>query len=650
MKYTKKITALCAAMMFACTAVQLPVYAEDSTKSDDIVILYTNDVHCGIDVNIGYDGLALYKREMQAQYDNVLLVDAGDAIQGMPVGTLSKGAYITRIMNAVGYDAAIPGNHEFDYSLETLQVRADELNCGYICANFYNTESGEPLFDAYKMIEAGDKKIAFVGATTPETLAGSNPVFFQNEEGEYIYSFGGDGSIYERLQNAVDDAKEDGADYVILLGHLGETDIREGWSAQEIVAELTGIDAVIDGHSHDSTPGLSVKSKDGKDVVITQTGTKLANIGKMTITTDGKISTELIDSVPAPDEKSGIAEDTWLEADGREGRFVDKAVNSEILQIQSEFNEILDRKIGSSDYELIANDPETGERVVRNHETNLGDLCADAYKYVLGADVGIINGGGVRTSISSGDITYSDAMAVFPFANMAMVVEVTGQQILDVLEAGAMKYPGENPSFIHVSGIEYTIDEGVPSSVKQDESGAFISIDGEYRVKDVMINGEPLDTAKTYTLACHDYYLKNGGDGFRYILSEKCSIVRDSVMSDSDLIATYIRDNLGGVIPEKYSNLYGEGRIKFINSSAEDTDAEDAADEDVAEEDATEEDVAGETDNAAGDTDEAVPETPVETAPETSVKPENNPSTGVGITIIVPALCLIAAGLTRKKK
>jgi len=527
-------------------------------------------------------------------------------------------------MNAVGYDAATLGNHEFDYSLKELQVRAEELNCGYVCANFYNKETGEPLFDAYKMIEAGDKKIAFVGATTPETLAGSNPVFFQNEEGEYIYSFGGDGSIYERLQTAIDNAKEDGADYVILLGHLGETDIREGWSAQEIVAELSGIDAVIDGHSHDVTPGFTVQSKDGKDVVITQTGTKFANIGKMTITTDGKISTELIDSVPAPAEDSGIAEDSWLEPDGREGRFVDEGVNSVMMQIASEYGEILDRKIGSSDYELIANDPETGERVVRNHETNLGDLCADAYKYVLGADVGIINGGGVRTSISSGDITYSDAMAVFPFANMAMVVEVTGQQILDVLEAGAMKYPGENASFIHVSGIEYTIDEGVPSSVKQDEAGAFLSIDGEYRVKNVMINGEPLDTAKTYTLACHDYYLKNGGDGFRYILSEKCSIVRDNIMSDSDLIAAYIRDNLGGVIPEKYSNLYGEGRIKFVNSSTE-GDADTDADNEVS--------AVSVEENA-----------PVESDSESA----ENPSTGVELPVTV-MLISFAAILTLKK-
>lgn len=578
MKKFIKITAAGAALVFAATVAQMPVFAEESGKSSDIVILYTNDVHCGIDDNIGYDGLALYKREMQEKYENVLLVDAGDAIQGAPIGTLSKGAYITRLMNAVGYDAATLGNHDFDYSLKELQVRADELNCGYVCANFYNKETGKPLFDAYKIIEAGDKKIAFVGATTPETLSGSTPVFFQNDAGEYIYGFGEDGSVYELIQTAIDNARDNGADHVILLGHLGETDVREGWSAQEIVAELSGIDAVIDAHSHDVTPALTVKSKDGKDVVITQTGTKLANIGKMTITPEGKISTGLIDSVPAPVEDSGIAEDTWLEADGREGRFVDETVNRTMMQIQSEYSKILDRKIGTSAYDLISNNPETGERVVRNHETNLGDLCADAYKYVLGADVGIVNGGGVRAAISSGDITYSDAMAVFPFANMTLVAEVTGQQILDMLETGAMNYPGENGSFIHASGIEYTIDESVPSSVKLDDTGVFLGVDGEYRVKNVLINGEALDTAKTYTLASHDYYLKNGGDG--YILTGKCNIIRDNVMSDSDLISVYIRDTLGGVIPKKYRDPYGEGRITILFAEAGASDTEIGTDED----------------------------------------------------------------------
>ncbi len=323
---------------------------------------------------------------------------------------------------------------------------------------------------------------------------------------------------------------------------------------------------MIDAHSHDVTPALTVKSKDGKDVIITQTGTKLANIGKMTITPEGKISTELVGSVPAPDEGSGIAEDTWLEPDGREGRFVDETVNRTMIQIQSEYSDILDQKIGTSAYDLISNDPETGERVARNHETNLGDLCADAYKYVLGADVGIVNGGGIRAAINAGDIAYKDAISVFPFGNMTLVAEVTGQQILDMLETGAMNYPGEHGSFIHTSGIEYTIDDSIPSSVKLDETGVFLGVDGEYRVKNMLINGEPLDKKKTYTLASHDYFLKNGGDG--YIFTGKCKIIHDNVMSDSDLISVYIRDDLGGVIPEKYSNLYGEGRIKILSAEA----------------------------------------------------------------------------------
>ena len=461
-------------------------------------------------------------------------------------------------------------------------------------------------------------------------------MYFQNDKGEFIYSFGENGDLYDLLQNAVNDAKDEGADYVILLAHLGESWITEGWSAPEVVENLTGVDAVIDGHSHEVTPGITVKSKDGKYVVITQTGTKLANIGKMTITTDGRISTELIDSVPAPAEDSGIAEDTWLEPDGREGRLVDEAVNREMMLIESEYGDILDKKIGTSDYDLITNDPETGDRLVRNHETNLGDLCADAYKYVLEADVGIVNGGGVRAPINAGDITYKDAMAVFPFANMALVAEVTGQQILDILEEGAMYYPGETGSFIHVSGIEYTIDEGIPSSVKLDETATFLGVDGEYRVKNVLINGEPLDTSKTYTLASHNYYLKNGGDG--YVFTGKCNIIRDNVMSDSDLIAVYIRDNLGGVIPEKYSNLYGEGRIKIINSSTDasaDTDADANADTDTD----------ADTDNAAVDDNT----TEVETD-SANVTTEDNPSTGAGITIIVPAVCLIAAVVSRKKK
>ncbi|MBP5604596.1 MAG: 5'-nucleotidase C-terminal domain-containing protein, partial [Ruminiclostridium sp.] len=374
----------------------------------------------------------------------------------------------------------------------------------------------------------------------------------------------------KRLQNAVDGAKAKGADYVILLGHLGESWITEGWSAPEIAGKLTGIDAIIDGHSHEVTPALKAKTKDGKDIVITQTGTKFENIGKMTISPDGKITTELINSIPAPGDDSAVPEDTWLEPDGRDGRCVDEAVNRLMIQIESEFSEILDRQIGVSEYDLTDKDPETGLRRVRSGETNLGDLCADAYKYVLGTDVSIVNGGGIRASINAGKITYKDAMTVFPFGNVAMTAEVTGQQILDMLETGAKDYPGESGSFIHAAGIEYTIDESIESSVKLSDDGEFLGVDGEYRVKDVMINGKPLDAKKTYTLASHNYFLKNGGDG--WILSGKCKILRDDIMTDSEVLSVYIRDNLEGVIPEKYSAPYGEGRIKTVNAQSGNND------------------------------------------------------------------------------
>ncbi len=559
MKNTRRILALFTAVGLSVSCSAFPAYAEDGAKSDDIVILYTNDVHCGIDDNIGYDGLALYKREMEATHDSVILVDAGDAIQGSPIGSLSKGAYITELMNAVGYDVAIPGNHEFDYGVAELMVRAEELNCGYISANFFNKETGEFPFEAYRIIEAGDKKVAFVGASTPETLSASTPVYFQNDNGEYIYSFGEDGSVYNLIQNAVDNARDEGADYVIVLGHLGESDVTKGWSAPEIAGELTGIDVIIDGHSHETTAGLTVKSKDGKDVIVTQTGTKLNNIGKLTIFADGAINTELIDEVPAPDESMNIAEDTWTEPDGRDGIFVDEAINLKILEIRERLSEELNKNVGHTDFVLTDSDPETGKRIVRQMETNLGDLCADAFREVLGADIGIMNGGGIRDGIDAGDITYNEIISVLPSSNSTLVAEITGQQLLELLEKGAAALPGESGSFIHISGATYSVDDTIESSVTLNDYGEFVSVDGKFRVNNVLIDGKPLDPAKTYTVGSIDYLFKNGVK--KYFIGGKVTIVKDDIMSDTEAVITYIKDVLGGVIPDEYSDPFGQGRI-----------------------------------------------------------------------------------------
>ena len=223
--------------------------------AQDIVVLYTNDVHCGVDDNIGYAGLALYKKEMQAQTPYVTLVDAGDAIQGAPIGTLSDGGYIVDIMNYVGYDFAIPGNHEFDYGMPRFLELAGKMKCGYYSCNFMNLATGTPVLAPYKMFTYGDTQVAFVGVSTPESFTKSMPTYFQDANGNYLFGFceGENGqALYNQVQVTVDAAIAQGADYVIMVGHLGNVGVSGEWSSEAVIKNTTGIDAVIDGHSHET--------------------------------------------------------------------------------------------------------------------------------------------------------------------------------------------------------------------------------------------------------------------------------------------------------------------------------------------------------------------------------------------------------------
>lgn len=571
----------------------------------DIVVLYVNDVHCGIDENIGYAGLALYKKEMQAQTPYVTLIDAGDAIQGAPIGTLSDGGYIIDIMNKVGFDFAVPGNHEYDYGMPRFLELAGKLSCGYYSSNFMDLRTGSPVFAPYKIFTYGDTKIAFVGVTTPESFTKSTPAYFQDENGNYIYGFCEDESgqkLYAQTQSAIDSARAEGATYVVVVGHLGENGSTDRWTSDSVIKNTTGIDAFIDGHSHEQYSKY-VKDKDGKDVLLTQTGTKLENIGKLTIRTDGTIADELISQVPAG-ESSGAYEvkkgdtlsriakrelgsyDRWREiydankdrikdpnvltvgqqlvvpgksAVTSDGKAIDYDTDKFIKNIQAQYNESLKTVIGHTDVELTVNDPATGNRAVRSAETNLGDLCADAYRYVLGADIGLSNGGGVRASIKAGNITYNDTLTVFPFGNMGCVVEATGQQIKDALEMASRNCPAENGGFLQVSGLTYTINTSVTPSVQLDEKGNFIKVTGSYRVSDIMVGGAPLDVNKTYTVASHNYMLKSAGDGMT--MFKGSNVLRDNVMTDVDLLSAYIRSNLGGNVGADYGNPAGQGRI-----------------------------------------------------------------------------------------
>ncbi|MBR6306975.1 MAG: bifunctional metallophosphatase/5'-nucleotidase [Lachnospiraceae bacterium] len=504
----------------------------------DIIVLYVNDVHCGIDDNLGYQDLVTVKNAYERLGHKVILVDNGDAIQGDIVGTLSKGEAIINIMNEAGFDVAVPGNHEFDYGMERFLELTGKAKFPYVSCNFMDKD-GKPVFDAYKIKEVSGVKIAFVGICTPKTITSSTPKYFMNEAGEYIYSFCQDESgekLYAAVQAAVDAARAEGAQFVFALSHLGTEDDCSPWTSSEVIVNTTGIDAVLDGHSHSVWQEERVKNKEGKEVILTSTGTKLNYIGVLTLSNSGNVRTGLVD------DKGETA-----------------SVKATIDEVKAQNEELVNTVVAHTDVDLTIMDPKTGERMVRSNETNLGDLCADAYRAMSGAEIAFVNGGGVRSNIAAGDITYGDIIKVHPFGNMMCVVEATGEEIYEALEMSASKLPAEFGGFLHVSGLSFTIDLSVESPVVTDDSKMFVKVEGEPRVKDIMVGDEPLDLTKTYTLACHDYKLKNMGDG--YTMFADNVFLQDSVMIDNQVLINYIVDVLGGNVGEEYKDPYGQGRI-----------------------------------------------------------------------------------------
>ena len=511
----------------------LAVTVNAAAPKEDITILHTNDVHCDYEK---------YAKVATLHKSADLLVDAGDHVQGGVIGTLSKGEYIVDIMNYLKYDAAVPGNHEFDYGMDQfLHIAKDLAKYPYISANFTGKD-GKPYFDAYKMFEVKGVKVAFVGVCTPETFTKSTPTYFQDANGNYIYGFceGNNGAdLYNAVQKAIDAAKAAGADYVIGLGHLGIDEQSSPWMSKEVIANTTGFDAFIDGHSH-STFSETIKDKSGKEVVFEQTGTKLANVGKLTIKTDGTIAHENIDL-------SAVEEDADAKA--------------YIAGITEKFD-ALQKKVVAKTTVTLTTKGADGKRAVRSAETNLGDLCADAYRLLLGADVAFVNGGGVRADINAGDITYGDIINVHPFGNSACLVEVTGQQLKDALELGSAAYPGESGGFLQVSGLTYTINADIPSSVVKNDKSEFVKVDGAYRVSDIMVGGQPLDVNKTYTLASHNYMLKDAGDGYTMFGTKNVKVLQDEVMIDNQVLINYIVEKLGGVVGAEYAAPQGRITIK----------------------------------------------------------------------------------------
>ena len=518
---------------------------------EDLTILYTNDVHTYIDQTISYANISAYKKSL-AETGNVLLVDAGDHIQGTAYGGMDKGATIIKLMNAAGYDLATLGNHEFDYGMERALKLKDEANYPYVSCNFYNEKDGvkgDSVLDAYKVFTVGGRKIAIIGITTPETFTKSTPKYFQDDAGNYIYGIAGgaDGKeLYEAVQKAIDDASKE-ADVVIALGHLGDDPASDPWNSEDVIANTSGLDAFIDGHSHSSVPMKEVEDKDGAKVVLTQTGNYFAAIGQLTIAADGTISAELVTEAEGVDEDVKAIQDAWV----------------------AEVDSQLGTKIAESEINFVIT-YENGNRAIRSSETNLGDLNADAYYWFtanagLEPDMAIMNGGGIRAKVDAGDWTYKTCKTVNTFGNVLCVVEITGQQILDALEFGARFTTGdpenlqENGGFLQVAGCTYEIDTSVANTVKVDDKSVWIGAPDAYRVTNVKIYNketkayEPLDLEKTYRVAGTNYTLYDCGDGFDMFKGGKH--VLDGISEDYLAMAGYLQAFTDGKIATANSPL-----------------------------------------------------------------------------------------------
>lgn len=525
------------------------VFAKDS---ETIVILYENDVHCAVE---GYSKLAAMKNELKSEYEYVGVVSSGDFVQGGTLGAVSKGEYIVELMNLVGYDAIAPGNHEFDYTISRLTELYELSETKYISCNFAKIGEEKTYFEPYTIVSYGDVDIAYIGIITPETITSARPSQFRNENGEIIYTFN-ESRLYELVQESIDEATEDGADYVIALSHIGYDESGELNDVTDVIENTDGLDVVLDAHSHSVIEEKIVKDKSGDDVLLSSTGTGFENIGKLTIA-NGEFDTELVKT------------ETYTKTDAN--------VDAYIAEINESYAELGNRKIGESKVELITHNEE-GVRLVRTAETNLGNLCSDALFFVTNADVSYVNGGGLRAPIKSGDMTFNDIYSVFPFNNRIVTAEITGQVLLDMLEMSMISYPQEDGAFPHMSGITFSVNKSIPSSIKVDENGFFTKVDGDYRVYDVKVldkesgNYKALELDKKYILAAADYYILNFGSGMSMFKDAK--VVESEGMLDVEVLERYITDNLNGVIGEEYKDVVN--RITFTDGY-ENADNEDKA-------------------------------------------------------------------------
>lgn len=527
-------------------------------RKQPIVILYENDAHCAVE---GYARLAGQRDAERQHTPYVAIVSSGDFAQGNTVGSLTKGEAIVRIMNAVGYDYLTIGNHEFDYTVPQMQHLSEMLTAKTLCCNFSRYEQdnddnddrdNDDLYPAYEVKDFGGTKVGFIGVATPSTFRSSTPTYFIDDNGNLLYNFH-QTDTYECVQEAVNDAREEGAEIIIVLSHLG--DDPEVAYSRALIAATHGIDVVLDGHAHHVLNERLVNDR-GDSVTLTSTGTKFAYIGRLTIDTDNRVTTELL---PISDCHR-----------------VNQAVQDTVLAIQQELEARVNAPVGTTAFALADRDNQDN-RLVRKQETNLGDFMADVARYTTGANIGVCNGGGLRAGLYNETITFGNIVSIWPFNNTMRVVECTGQQLLDAFEVSAANLPRENGDFMHVSGLRYTINPHVPTSVIWDDNRMFNGVGKTRRIAKMEVfmlaDGEsdklPYEQRGTwqqvnpnavYTIGGQSYIIACSGASGMFAKMRLLPVEGEPV-NDVDAVCAYIQA-MGGTINEVYRRPQGRITIK----------------------------------------------------------------------------------------
>ena len=538
-----------------CGLALLGVVSCGKNNNYEIDIVYTTDVHCGVDDNLGYATLKQYYSDIDNK--NKILIDSGDSIQGSTLGSMSKGEYIIDIMNEVGYDCMTIGNHEFDYGVDQLKALEEKANFDFLSCNLEYTGKNENKLSnvkPYDIFKFGKKKVGIIGVSTPLSHTSSTPKNFM-EDGEFVYNFSAETpqSFYDCVQDTIDECDDKGCDFIVLASHLGLTDDYSPYSVADLVSNISGIDCVLDGHAHYDIEGVVICDENDKTIPILDSGTKLNEFGHLNIK-NGKISTKLVKKYDKKDTK------------------IEECIQGYKKLIEDECKKV----VCTSDLALSIKDSD-GVRMVRNRELPISNLCADAMRIESDAQIGFVNGGGVRADLKSGDITLGNIIDVHPYGNECCVIEATGQNIKDYLEfttkntksnykktnvSGDIVADGEFGSFPCVSGIKFSVDTSKTPNIEVDGDGLFLRVNGEYRVKDIQVlNGdvyEDLDLDKIYTVATTEYVAFSMGDGVTAF--NNCKKIASGQLDYINLINYFL--SLDGKIADKYSTT--EGRINIL--------------------------------------------------------------------------------------